>query len=87
MALWTFSIKFLYDTQFIFGSLMFTAGEDENLELLTWDLAPKHLALVYGQPPYLLANPSTSGSACSDLNPYVGSYYHSTTTSLRFLIW
>jgi hypothetical protein len=35
MALWTFSIKFSYDTQFIFGSLMFATGKDENLELPT----------------------------------------------------
>jgi hypothetical protein len=31
MAPWTFSIKFPYDTQFTFGSLMFTAREDEDI--------------------------------------------------------
>jgi hypothetical protein len=31
----TFSIKFPYDIQFTFSSLMFAAEEDENLELLT----------------------------------------------------
>jgi hypothetical protein len=31
MPPWTFSIKFPYDTEFTFESLMFTAGEDENL--------------------------------------------------------
>jgi hypothetical protein len=28
MASWTFNVKFPYDTQFTFGSLMFAAGED-----------------------------------------------------------
>jgi hypothetical protein len=37
MAYWTFNIKFPYDTQFIFRSLMFATGEDKNLELLTRD--------------------------------------------------
>jgi hypothetical protein len=35
MTLWTFSVKFSYGTQFLFGSLMFTVRGDENLELLT----------------------------------------------------
>jgi hypothetical protein len=35
MAPWTFNVKFSYDTQFIFGSLMFNAREDGDLELLT----------------------------------------------------
>jgi hypothetical protein len=35
MAPWTFSIKFSYSTQFTFRSLMFAAGEDKNLKLLT----------------------------------------------------
>jgi hypothetical protein len=34
MAHWAFEVMFSYDTQFIFGSLMFTAGEDGSLELL-----------------------------------------------------
>jgi hypothetical protein len=34
MAPWTFNIKFPYNTQIIFGSLMFVVGEGENLELL-----------------------------------------------------
>jgi hypothetical protein len=53
MAPWTFNIKLPYDTEFTFGSLMFTAREDGNLELLTRGPAPKHLASVYGQVPYL----------------------------------
>jgi hypothetical protein len=35
MTPWTFDVKFVYDIQFIFRSLMFAAGEDKNLELLT----------------------------------------------------
>jgi hypothetical protein len=35
MAPWTFNVKHPYDTQFTFGSLMFAAEEDGNLELLT----------------------------------------------------
>jgi hypothetical protein len=75
MALWTFNFKFLYGTQFIFRSLMFATGEDENLELLTQGPAPRHPAPVYEKAPYYPIDPSTSGGACSDLNPYVGSYY------------
>jgi hypothetical protein len=81
MIPWTFSIKFSYDTQFIFKSLLFTVREDESLELLTRGPPPRHLAPVYGQPPYLLANPYTSSGACSCLNPYAGLYYLSTKTS------
>jgi hypothetical protein len=61
MASWAFSVKFPYDAQFTFGSLMFVVGEDGNFELLTRGPAPKHLASVYGQAPYLLATTSTSG--------------------------
>jgi hypothetical protein len=81
MAPWTIGIKFSYDTQFIFGSLMFTAGDDESLELLTQGPAPSYLTPVYGQAPYLPANPSISGRAWSGLNPYIGPYYLSTMTS------
>jgi hypothetical protein len=42
MAPWTFSVKFSYDTQFIFGSLMFAAGEDGDLKLLTRGPTPSH---------------------------------------------
>jgi hypothetical protein len=34
MTLWTFDVKFPYDTQFTFGSLTFAIGEDENLKML-----------------------------------------------------
>jgi hypothetical protein len=43
IAPWTFNIKLSFITQFIFRSLMFAIGEDENLELLTQGLAPRHL--------------------------------------------
>jgi hypothetical protein len=84
MAPLIFSVKFPYGTQFLFRSLMFTAGEDGNLELLTWGSVPNHLSPVYRKAPYFLADmstSSTSGSACSDLNPHAGSYYISTMTS------
>jgi hypothetical protein len=54
---------------------MFAFREDRNLELLTQGVAPKHPTPVYGQAPYYPTNPSTSGKACSELNPYVGPYY------------
>jgi hypothetical protein len=60
---------------------MFTTGDDENLELLTQGPAPRHLTLVYGVSPYYLTDSSTSGGACSGLNPHVEPYYHSTMTS------
>jgi hypothetical protein len=80
MAPWTFSIKFSYGTQFTFGSLMFSAREDGNLELLTRGPPPKHLASVYGQAPYLLASSSTPSGVCSGLNPYAGSYHRAAKT-------
>jgi hypothetical protein len=81
MALWTFNIKFPYDTQFIFRSLMFTAGEDGNLKLLTRGPAPRHPAPIYGMSPYYPTGPSKSGGACSGLNPHIWSYYLSAMTS------
>jgi hypothetical protein len=86
MTPWTLRIKFPYDTQFIFGSLMFSAGEDKNLDLLTQDPMPRHPASIYGKAPYYPANPSTSGEACSGLNPYVAPYYLSAMTSQGLLI-
>jgi hypothetical protein len=86
MAPWTFNTNFPYDTQFTFGSLMFTARNNINLELLVRGPAPKRLAPVYGQAPYLLANSSISGGACSSLNPYVGPYYLTAMTSQGILI-
>jgi hypothetical protein len=81
MASSTFNIKFLYDTQFIFGSLIFAAGEDGNLELLTQGPAPRHLVPVYGVSLNYPADPSILGGACSSLNPHAGPYYLSAMTS------
>jgi hypothetical protein len=59
---------------------MFSAGEDGNLKLLTQGPAPKRLTPVYGQAPYLSTSLSTSGSACSGLNPYAVTYHHAAKT-------
>jgi hypothetical protein len=80
MTPWAFSIKFLYDTQFTFGSLMFSIGKEKNLELLAQGASPKHLTLVYGQAPYLPTNSSTSGGVCLGLNLYAGPYHRDTKT-------
>jgi hypothetical protein len=81
-----FIIKFPCGTQFIFRSWMFVAGENGDLELRTGGAVPKHLAPVYGQAPYYLANPYTSSGACSSMNPYVGPYYLAAMTSQGILI-
>jgi hypothetical protein len=86
MAPGIFSVKFPYDTQFTFGSLMFAVREDGNLELLTHGPTLKQLALVYGHAPYLSASSSTSGGACSDLNPYAGPYHPAAKTTQGILI-
>jgi hypothetical protein len=65
---------------------MFTAGDEGSLELLTRGPAPRHPASVYGQSPYLQANPSTSGEVCSGLNPFAGKYYHSARIPQGFVI-
>jgi hypothetical protein len=81
IAPWTFNIKLSFITQFIFRSLMFAIEEDENLELLTQGLAPRHPVSVYGTTPYYPADPSTSGGAGSGLNSHAGPYYLSAMTS------
>jgi hypothetical protein len=84
MTLWTFEIKFSYNTQFLFGSLMFITGEDGNLELLTRGRAPRHHKTVYREAPYYPIDSSTSSTSSgvhSGLNPYAGSYYFSAMTS------
>jgi hypothetical protein len=72
MAPRTFDVKFPYDTQFTFGSLTFSVGENGNLKMLPPGPASERLASVYGQAPYFLAMSSTSSGACSGLDPYVG---------------
>jgi hypothetical protein len=85
MTPWTFNIKFSYNTQFTFGSLMFAAGKDGNLELLTRCLAPECLTPVYGQPPYLPTSTSISGGAHSGLNPSAGPYHRTAKTTQGIL--
>jgi hypothetical protein len=80
MAHWTFSVKFSYNTQFIFESLMFAVVEDENIELLIQRPTPRHLTPVYGVSPYYPIDPSISGGACSGLNPCTWQYYLSAMT-------
>jgi hypothetical protein len=87
MAPWTFNIKFSYDTQFLFRSLMFAAEEDGNLELLTQNPEPTHLSSVYRNAPYYLVDPSTSstlGGAYSSLNPWARSHYLSSMMSQEY---
>jgi hypothetical protein len=61
-------------------SLMLVAGEDRNLELLTQGPPPKRLTSVYGHVSYLSVSSSTSGGACSGLNPYAGPYHRAAKT-------
>jgi hypothetical protein len=86
MAPWKFSNKFPYNTQFIFGSLIFATGDDGSLESLTQGLTPRHPAPVYGQAPYLLADPSILDGDCLGLNPHAGPYHLSAMTSQGYLI-
>jgi hypothetical protein len=60
--------------------LTFAAKEDGNLKMLPPGPGPgpERLVLVYGQTPCFLAISSTSGSACSGLDPYTGLYIHTT---------
>jgi hypothetical protein len=77
MALWIFEAKLSYDTQFLFRTLMFTVGENGNLELPAPGPAPTHHESIYGEATYYPVDPSTtsaSGGVCSGLNPYAGSY-------------
>jgi hypothetical protein len=75
MAPWTFKVKFPYNTHYLFGTLMFTVGEDETLELLTWGLVASHYEPIYGEAPYYLVDSPTasaSGRSRSGLNLYAG---------------
>jgi hypothetical protein len=74
MTPWTFDVKFPYDIQFTFGSLMFAVGEDENLKMLPLGLAVERLTPVYGQVPCFLTISFTTGGACSGSDPYAGQH-------------
>jgi hypothetical protein len=89
MAPWTFNVKVLYDTQFLFRTLVFAIGEDKNLKLLTRGPTPRHPRLIYEKALYnlidLSASSASSGSY-SGLNPYTGSYHLSTVMSYGYPI-
>jgi hypothetical protein len=65
MAPWTFDMKFPLGTQFTFGSLTFTVGEDGDLKMLPPGPVPEHPTP---------APSSTSGSTWSSLDPFAGLY-------------
>jgi hypothetical protein len=77
-----FDVMFPYDTRFTFESLMFAAGEDENLKMLPPGSTLERLTSVYGQSPYFSTISSTIGGACSGLDSYAGLYIHTVK-----LIW
>jgi hypothetical protein len=64
MATWTFDVKFPRGTEFIFGSLMFAAGEDGDLRMLPPGEATEHTAP---------SSPSNGTQADSDFfdKPYI----------------
>jgi hypothetical protein len=70
----TFDVKFPLDTQFTFGLLMFAMGEDGELMMLPPGPTPECYAPTDGQAPWSLMTSSTSGNACSSLNPFIGLY-------------
>jgi hypothetical protein len=74
MARWTFDVKFPLGTQFTFGSLTFAAGEDGELRMLPPNPALERRALADGQATRSLMISSTSGVACSGVDPFVGLY-------------
>jgi hypothetical protein len=53
---------------------MFAVGEDGVLSMLPPGLAPECLMLADEQAPWSLMTTSTSGGACSGLDPFVGLY-------------
>jgi hypothetical protein len=73
MAPWTFDMKFPLDIQFTFESLTFAVREDGDLKMLPPGPTPEHPTP---------APSSTSGSTCSDLDPFAGLYIRTTK-----LIW
>jgi hypothetical protein len=65
MAPRTFNVRFPCGTQLTFGSLIFAAGKDGDLKMLSPGPALEHLALP---------SSSTSGGSCSGSDPCAGSY-------------
>jgi hypothetical protein len=62
-------MKFPVGTQFTFGSLTFTTGEDGDLKMLPPGPVPEHP---------IPAPSSASGGACTGLNPFAGLYIRTT---------
>jgi hypothetical protein len=85
MAPWVYDEKFAMDMQFLFRTLMFTVGEDGNLELQVRCPPPRQWASIYDGAPYYLAGPSSTTTSASDrlrsgLNPCAGMYTLATMT-------
>jgi hypothetical protein len=53
---------------------MFAVGEDGELRMLPPGLAPERRVPADGQVPWSLTTSTTSGGACSDLDPFAGLY-------------
>jgi hypothetical protein len=84
MAPLILEVKSPYSTWFLFRTLMFTAGEDRILELLTQGVVPSHHEPVYGENSYYPTDPSmisASGGAQTGLNPYAVSFTPTAMTS------
>jgi hypothetical protein len=78
MAPWAFDMKFPLGTQFTFGSLIFTVGEDRDLKMLLPGPALEHPTP---------APSSTSGSTYSSLDLFVGLYMCHLTTDRHDASW
>jgi hypothetical protein len=65
MASRTFDAKFPFSTQLTFGSLIFAAGENGELKMMSLGLAPGHLAPT---------SSSASGRSCAGPGRCAGSY-------------
>jgi hypothetical protein len=74
MAPCTFDVKFSLNTQFTFRSLMFAAGEDEDLRILPPRPALERLTPTDGQASWSLMTSPTSGGVCSSLDPFTRLY-------------
>jgi hypothetical protein len=69
-----YDVEFSLDTQFTFGSLTFAARKDGELRIPPPGPTPERRAPTDGQASWLLTTSSTSGGACSDLEPFAGFY-------------
>jgi hypothetical protein len=67
-----FNLKFPGGTQFTFGSLTISTGEDGNMKMLPLEATLECLVLVHGPDPCSPANSSALDGACSRSDPCVG---------------